>query len=384
MTRTPVVNYALVAINVLIFVMKFKGNNPAIRPFILDPQMPELAQFFSSMFLHANFMHLAGNMVFLWVFGNALNDRMGNIGYLLFYLSGGLWAGVGYVMISGNAPVLGASGAISAVTGAYLVLFPRVRVTLLLWFYIITTFEVSSLLFLAFQFFQNLFMSLPTLKDAGGGVAYVAHTSGYVFGIAIAAGLLAVRLLPRDSFDLLNLIRTRHRRQKFRRMANQGYDPFSTMGATGKPGSKRWVESRSVEQVTPDSPEARAFELRREIADHCRSHDLATAASKYLQLVQMQEDVVLSQQYQLDVANQLMSSEHHAAAADAYERFLKHYEKYPHIADIYLMLGVLYGRYLQQYDRAEELLQKAISQLDDNRKIDLARGDLAEVRRKKT
>ena len=97
-------------------------------------------------------------------------------------------------------------------------------------------------------------------------------------------------------------------------------------------------------------------------------------------LVQISEQSVLPRQQQLDVANQLMASDQHPAAADAYERFLKHYGTYEHLADIYLMLGLLYGRYLQQHDRAEQMLERAIHLLDDPNKLALAKGDLQKLR----
>ena len=389
MSRTPWVNYVLIASNVLLFLMGYRGGTAAgiarIEHWLLHPDQPELFQFISSVFLHGGWMHLIGNMIFLWVFGNALNDRFGHAGYLAFYLAGGVLAGIGYVLLSGHAPVLGASGAISAVTGAYLVLFPRVRVTLLMWFYFITYFDVSSLLFLLFQFIWNLVMSLnESIAGMGaGGVAYAAHSSGYVFGIAVAAMLLVGRLLPRDAFDLLNLIRSSHRRKRFRRMVSQGYDPFHVVRPPGEQPEKRWVRSTTVDTASSDTPAAAELELRRTIAEACRRNDLPEAASRYLRLVQVSEDAILPRQQQLDVANHLMSSENHPAAADAYERFLKHYGGYEHKADIYLMLGLLYGRYLQQYDQAEHYLELAIGALQDPGKLQLARADLQAVRRRR-
>jgi membrane associated rhomboid family serine protease len=395
MTRTPWVNYALVAANIGLFVMGLNGlgevSRGRINAWMLHPDLPHVYQFFSSAFLHANWGHLLGNMVFLWVFGNALNDRLGHVGYLAFYLAGAVLAGVGYVVFSANAPVLGASGAIAAVTGAYLVLFPRVRVTVLVFFYIITYFEISSVVFLGIQFVWNMVMSAQsTLGKSTGGVAYVAHSAGYVFGIAMAGVLLATRLVPRDAFDLLNLIRNARRRWNYRRMVAQGQDPFSpTQGVrpgAGPAGSGRFV--RRVETIQtpaeserePDSPAARELRLRREISEACGRHTLSEAASKYLQLVQIAEGAVLPRQQQLDVANQLMASDQHAAAADAYERFLKHHATYEHIADIYLMLGLLYSRYLHEYGRAERLLTKAVEQLDDASKVEMARADLQRIR----
>jgi hypothetical protein len=335
------------------------------------------------MFLHANWMHLISNMIFLWVFGNAVNDRLGHAGYLAFYLGGGVFAAMGFLLLGATAPMLGASGAISAVTGAYLVLLPRARITVLMMLYFITFFEVSSLYFLLFQFIQNLVMSYSQVfGTGGGGVAFVAHTAGYVYGIAIAVGLLATKLLPRDMFDLLALVRLWGKRRQFRRMATEGYGPFITRDPAPTPAG-RWVETRTVESVTPGSAQARELQLRRDIATGCAEHNLPAAARKYLELLQIADDAILPQAQQLDVANHLMFTQNHPAAADAYERFLKHYPIYQHIGDIYLMLGLLYGRYLFQPERAESCLDQAIVRLSDPRKLELARTDLANVRRQR-
>ncbi len=382
MTRRPIVNYAIIAVNVALFVGGYNGAHAtkAVEGLLLHPDNPSVQQFFSSMFMHGSWAHLIGNMIFLWVFGNAVNDRFGHAGYLAFYLSGGILAGVGYLLLSGNAPVLGASGAISAVTGAYLVLLPRARVTLLVWLlYLFLPLDVSSLYFLLVQFVWNMVMSLDqsitaTPGATEGGVAYIAHSSGYLFGIFVAAGMLAGRLLERNQFDLLSLARSAWRRDQYRRMVSGGYDPF-----VGKV-SRRWAPSKPVEQAVPDTQAARELEFRREISQALSDHDLAAAAPRYLELIRIAPHAVLSQQQQLDVANHLMSAEQHAEAADAYERFLKHYGGYEYAADICLMLGLLYGRYLRKDDQAIAYLERAMASLRDPRKLELARGDLEALR----
>jgi len=388
MTHMPWVNYGLIAVNVVLFAMGFNAASPRnsqrIDAWLLDPESLQLFQFFSSVFLHAHWAHLAGNMLFLWVFGNAVNDRLGHGGYLAFYLAGGVLAGLGYVLMSGEAPLLGASGAIAAVTGAYLVLLPRARVTVLLVLYFITYFEISSLYFLMFQFIFNLVMSLtPDITGrSAGGIAYAAHSTGYAFGIAVSVLLLALRVLPRDVFDLLNLFRTARRRHQYRTMLARGYDPFGH-GMTAPPQTVRPVEAVTVMEDVPDTPAARELQLRREISEAYGRNDFPAAAEKYLQLVQIADQAVLSRQQQLDMANQLMTAERHPAAADAYERFLKHYANYEHVGDIFLMLGLLYGRYLQQDNLAETYLQRATEKLRDPRKLNMARGDLQAVRQRR-
>lgn len=390
MTRTPWVNYALLAVNVLVYVLGYhtasvKGYH-RISDWMLDPDAPRLVQFFTSMFLHASFWHLAGNMVFLWVFGNAINDRFGHVGYLAFYLAGGVLAGVGYLVLRGAAPVLGASGAISAVTGAYLVLLPRSRVTVLvLLIYVFIPFEISSLYLLMFQVILNLGLTLGGVGGVGatGGVAYAAHSSGYAFGIVVSVGLLSLRVLPRDAFDLLNLIRAHRRRTRYRRMVTRGFDPYNPIrSSVRRPGGRR-VETRTVEQTAAETPGSKETSLRREIAEAITRHDLGAAAKAYLELIQVADEPILSRAHQLDVANHLMATEQHAAAADAYERFLKQYGNYEYVADIHLMLGLLYGRYLRQYDRAEQSLQQAIESLHDPHKLELARNDLRNVRQQR-
>lgn len=377
--HTPWINYAIVAANVFVFIVLqgARSDTPAVRAYLLQPDRPEVYQFFSSMFMHAGWWHLIGNMIFLWVFGNAVNDSLGNVGYLAFYLAGGVIAGVGYVLLSGTAPVLGASGAISAVTGAFLVLFPRVRVTVLVpLFFILMPFEISSLLFLLLQFGWNLYASLG---QAGGGVAYAAHSSGYVFGIGIVAFVLAIKALPREPYDLLSMVRTWRRRRSYTQAVAGGYDPFSR---TPSSPARRWVGAQTTAAEVPASPEAEELELRKRISvDHARG-DFAATAEGYLKLTQIADDALLPMNQQLDVANYLMSAQQYPQAAEAYEQFLKHYGSYEYIGDIRLMLGLIYGRYLHQDEKAETNLNQAIPLLREAEKVDLARNELAKVRRR--
>ena len=383
----PWMNYALIAANALIFLNGWHGRSPAIDAFMLQPTAPQLTQFFTSMFLHLDFQHLAGNMLFLWVFGNALNDRLGHVGYLLFYLGGGIIAGLGYLLLSPIAPVLGASGAISAVTGAYLVLFPRTHVTVLFWFIIITTFQVSSLIFLGLQVAWNFIMSYKAIAISPlGGVAYVAHSSGYLFGIVVSAALLLTRLLPRDGFDLLYLVRQGFRRRQYRAAVRSGPSPFAPNRlGRGEPDGPRRLRARAVNVAgRTDTESAQELQLRRDIAIATQRRDFAAAANLYTRIVQLNTEIVLPRQQQLDIANHLMSAERHLEAAEAYERFRRHFASYKYIADIELMLGMIYGRYLQRYAEAAELLDRAGKGLTDARKRQLAETELQAARKKLT
>jgi membrane associated rhomboid family serine protease len=137
----------------------------------------------ASMFLHAGILHLAGNMLFLWIFGNNVEDRIGPLRYLAFYVAGGVAASALFFAVSPNSttPVIGASGAIAAVMGAYLVWYPRARIrTLVLLGFIPLLFSLSARVWLVIWFVLQFF------TDRSSGVAWVAHVGGFAFGAALA------------------------------------------------------------------------------------------------------------------------------------------------------------------------------------------------------
>ncbi len=138
----------------------------------------------TSMFLHGGLAHLGGNMLFLWIFGNNVEDRLGHVRYLLFYLAAGIVATLAHIAVqpSSTVPVVGASGAIAGVMGAYLVWFPKARITTLFVFFLILFRQVQARWVLAIWFISQFFI------NPNGGVAWVAHVGGFVFGMLI--GLL--------------------------------------------------------------------------------------------------------------------------------------------------------------------------------------------------
>ena len=146
---------------------------------------------FTAMFMHGSLLHLAGNMLFLWIFGNNIEDSMGRPRFIVFYLLGGLAALAGQVLIdpSSTAPTIGASGAIAAVLGGYAVLHPRARiVTLVLIVFFVTIVELPALLVLGLWFGLQVLYGQAQLSDpagGGGGVAYFAHIGGFLFGLLL-------------------------------------------------------------------------------------------------------------------------------------------------------------------------------------------------------
>ena len=208
--RTPIVTIALIVACVVAFAYQLGlGSESSIRDhFLRFGLVPaellaawdrgqilgdETLAIFSSMFLHANLIHLVGNLIYLWIFGNNIEDRLGRIPFLLFYLGGGVAAAAAQIAIdpSSEVPMVGASGAISAVLGAYVVLFPGARILSLVFLgFFYQLIEVPALIVLVLWFLLQLVDGLGSLGLAGaeGGVAFFAHIGGFVAGFLV--GLL--------------------------------------------------------------------------------------------------------------------------------------------------------------------------------------------------
>jgi membrane associated rhomboid family serine protease len=236
--RTAVVTIALILINVIVYFVLQKGgilSGPADAGVVdwgaipyefthpgkecaidgqqivcqgmagVTGQAPDQPPFwmtaFSSMFMHGSILHLGGNMLFLWIFGNNVEDAMGRVKFVLFYLLGGLAALAAQVLVETNAavPTVGASGAVAAVLGGYILLYPRARVvTLIFIIFFFTILELPALLILGFWFVQQIAFGVYGVANpagGGGGVAYFAHIGGFAFG------LLAIKLFASRTKD---------------------------------------------------------------------------------------------------------------------------------------------------------------------------------------
>jgi membrane associated rhomboid family serine protease len=202
--RFPVINTAIIGLNVLVFLFQLALGPDQLEQLIgLCGLVParfwqggwELSRWyplFASMFLHAGWWHLIANMLTLYIFGDNVEDRLGHLRYVLFYLFGGLAASVAHLVAYRGSPIptVGASGAIAGVLGAYLVLYPHARViTLLPILFFIRIVEVPALVYLGFWFISQLFNGLFALTAVdvmqAGGVAWWAHIGGFVFGLAV-------------------------------------------------------------------------------------------------------------------------------------------------------------------------------------------------------
>jgi membrane associated rhomboid family serine protease len=198
--RIPVVNYALIAINVLVYgwmAMAGSSQEALVYGYAMVPanfadgvNLSDIVSVFTSMFMHAGLAHLGGNMVYLWIFGDNVEDRLGHGRYLAFYLVGGVAASLTHLLTNPGSeiPTVGASGAIAAVLGAYLVLYPASRIVTFIplgFFSRLTV--VPAAVILSLWFILQLFDGVLALGSADvGGVAFWAHIGGFVAGVVMA------------------------------------------------------------------------------------------------------------------------------------------------------------------------------------------------------
>lgn len=203
----PRVTYALILVNVVLFLFEtpylYGGSDRALAGFFWDwalipAKLTETGDYLgllTSMFLHGGVMHLAGNMLFLWVFGDNMEDALGHWRFLGFYVASGVVAGLAQVVIDpgSQVPMVGASGAIAGVLGGYLLLYPRARVDLLVFlFVIVTIIPVPAWVMLIYWFAVQLLSALAADPNAGG-VAFWAHTGGFAAGLVMTLPVLAAR-----------------------------------------------------------------------------------------------------------------------------------------------------------------------------------------------
>lgn len=210
--RKPFINWLLIIINLLVFfyetgLSKNQLEEIYFRYGIIPTEVLHLAQtgafldppflpFFSAMFLHGSWLHIIGNMWYLWIFGDNVEDRLGHFRYLLFYLIGGIIGSIAHILVNPTSPVpiIGASGAIAGVLGGYLITFPRSRVLALVpVFFFLTLMEIPAVVYLAFWFILQLFNGILSLGGVANPVAFWAHIGGF------AAGMVLIKLMaPRQ------------------------------------------------------------------------------------------------------------------------------------------------------------------------------------------
>jgi membrane associated rhomboid family serine protease len=322
-------------------------------------------QLVTSAFLHGSWMHLLGNMLFLWIFGQAVEDKLGRVGFAVLYLgaaaiSGGLHAALESV------PAIGASGAIAGVTGAFMVLFPRTVVRVFSLFIILGVFTIPAVWFIGAQIAWD-FLAQATGRD--DGVARIAHLAGYGTGIVTGMVLLALRIVPRDGYDLFTYFSQKRRLAALR-------------------GAVESSERERVAKIAPkprakEDPDAGAIaEMRRLVSEAAGRGEFAEAARRYRELLARFAGrpgaATMGRRTQIDLANHFAAEGDHTEAAAAYQRFLDTYPQDAEGPRVMLLLGIIAARYLNDPVRAKTLLGAARERLHGEER-ELAEGVLRDL-----
>jgi membrane associated rhomboid family serine protease len=205
-THFPIVTLSIIIINVIVFILELVNGDAFVAKWSLVPaeisQGHNLITILTAMFMHASWSHIIGNMVFLWAFGPEIEDSMGPTRYGIFYLLGGIAAAAAQVAFDPHStvPNLGASGAIAAVMGAFLVTFPRDQImSLLVIFVFVRVTYISAVALIGIWFLYQLWNAGTVAASQTGGVAYLAHVGGFIFGSVFARLFEDPRRVPRAS-----------------------------------------------------------------------------------------------------------------------------------------------------------------------------------------
>jgi len=351
--RPTVVTYWLIGLCLVLFLIEYAitRTRPDLAQRIFEPLAFRPHDFhwwqpITYQFRHGSAMHVAMNMLFLFVFGPDVEARFRRLGFLAFFLlSGVIAAGAQFIAGSGN-PMIGASGSIAGVTGAFLVMFPLVSVRMLFFFFLIGVYSIPAWWFIAACIVKDLVFHIGSARS---GIAYAAHLGGYAFGFAVAMILLWLKVIPREPFDLFSMGRQAHRRRQFKELSTgRAGAPWRSDAAARGPV----VVADKALSARPDSPPDPRFEIVR----HVEQGRLAEAASRYESALVTHPKLVLDRSSQLAVANQLVAEGRHAAASTAYTHFLQRFPEDREAAEVRLMHAVLLARYLGDPGGARGLL----------------------------
>jgi len=376
--RRPVVTETLIVVNMLVYLTGLIGATTGVFDRAAVLSIGQLSrtdfhvwQLFTYQFLHdpSAIWHLAFNMLFLWVFGCAVEDRMRRLSFLAFYLVGGAVAGMAHMAVE-PAPVIGASGSVAAVTGAFLALFPRARIQIVFFFFIIGVYSIPALWFIGFFFAIDVLRQTGALLGGGGArVAYAAHIAGYLYGFGLAFTLLALNVVKREEFDVFYLFKQSRRRAAFR--ASNKDAAGGAWSSASADTAKRLAREREKDKGETSPAQAALATARQAITRALERHDVATAATRYRALLDTAPEATFPERRQLDLANRLFVDEDFQHAARAYELLLAAYPTCREATEVRIMLAMIYARHLGDRNNAKIALAGVKGVPDDPHQRDL-------------
>ncbi|MCA9276468.1 MAG: rhomboid family intramembrane serine protease [Phycisphaerales bacterium] len=320
----------------------------------------------TSAFFHAGFMHIFGNMIFLIVFGPSVEDRFGPWWYLLFYLGGAAASGLAHIAVDPH-PAIGASGAVAAVSGAYLMLFPRTRIKCFVIFFIIGIFMIPSWWLIGLYIVLDLIEHVFTPEN---GIANMAHLGGYAYGFVIALALLVTGILSPEPYDLFSTFKQRQRRKAFvsaHKMHEQHLNKVMRDEAPRDPRSEHLASARA------------------EIGSLLSEGQTDRAADAYLRMVEEfghdeNAPLTLHRDAQYQIANELYKRGDQVQAADAFSRLLGSYPGDPERHVITVLVARIRGEQQGDVPGAIVMLEELLDQGLDHETKALVESELERIR----
>jgi len=323
----------------------------------------------TSAFFHGGFMHIFGNMIFLLVFGPSVEDRFGRFGYLIFYLGGAVMSALAHMAVE-PMPAIGASGAVAAVSGAYLVLFPRTRIKCFVIFFIIGVFMIPSWWLIGLYIILDLFSQVITPDN---GIANMAHLGGYAMGIAVAFVLLWTKVLKHEPYDMLAIFKHRQRRRQFAQATRIHDDHMSRIRA-------------DVKKAAPIDPRAEQLaKTRSDIGSLLANGEQEQAADDYIRMLdEFGHDeklpLTLHRDAQYQIANTLYQRGDRVQASDAFARLISSYPSDPERHVIRVLIARTRAWDQSDVPGAIALLEELIEESVDKDTEQLARDELERIR----
>lgn len=358
----------IIGINLAIFVVQIllESSNPDLARHLMNlgqiwrhdltPWSP-----ITSAFLHADFWHIAGNMLALFIFGPPVEDRLGRLGFSIFYIVAAIGSGLIHVA-SSDYPAIGASGAIAAVTGAFLVLFPNCKIKII-WFFIFIQILWAPAwwligLWIAIDLFSQTF-------QVENGTANAAHLGGYAIGITTAMMLLATKVLAREpNYDLFSILKHKNRKRAFK-------------AATQSGTSKAHKSAKKEDPKTAELAQRRA-----NISERLHEGNLEDAAARYLAMVEYfngDRSTTMHRDAQYRIANHLYSAGQRQEALDAYQALLIAYPTDNERDVICIIRARINSQDLGNPQAARDILTTLIEKTSNDQTKALAKSELDSI-----
>ncbi len=359
--RNPTVTYFFIGLNLLIFALQWSlersggvestsETTRAIAGALADAKLSQGNFHFYTLvtyqFLHGGWMHILGNMVFLLPFGKSVEDRMGHIGFAMFYLGCGAFGGGLHTLLS-SSPVVGASGSVCAVTAAFIVLAPKTNIKVLLIFFIIGIYQIPSMLLVLFFVLFDVFSLLASFAGANSQpTAWMVHLGGYASGFVVTIALLGFGIIASTEFDLTQVFKQAKRRREYKQVIAQS-----------KPN-----RTKKETEVTPLDL------IRARLSDFVAHGNELSAADFYMHELKTHPKLKLNQQTHAAIAKALMLDGRIEEGVEVYEKYLVEHKNAKDRGEVALLLTAKYVRIIKNYKRAKELLKQFSSEFSDKHK----------------